>query len=380
MNESTAKRGGLGRLLLRTFLLIVVPLAVAMVALHLYARGGRFIETENAYVKANVIAITPEVSGRVIWVGAQDNGFAEEGTQLFRIDPEPFRIALEQADAKVSVVLTDIETLRSTYREAIVEEGRQQDTVRFLQLQLERQRKLRDKRMGSEERFDLAEHELALGKRELQSARETTRKTLLELGNDPNFDLTKHGRYREAISERDRAALDLQRTKLQAPASGTVSNMKLQVGEYVEEGDPVFTMIESDPVWVEANLKETQLTHVRIGQTVTVEVDAYPDFMWDASVNTIAPATGAEFALLPPQNATGNWVKVVQRVPVQLSIVRPREAPPLRAGMTVAVSIDTGHKRVLPPMVKNLIDEGGVLQPLDALVGKALAWTKRDTQ
>ena len=380
MNESTAKRGGIGRLLLRTFLLIVVPLAVAMVALHLYARGGRFIETENAYVKANVIAITPEVSGRVIWVGAQDNGYAEQGTQLFRIDPEPYRITLEQAEAKVTVVRTEIETLRSTYREAVVEEGRQKDTVRFLQLQLERQRKLRDKRMGSEERFDQAEHELALGKRELQSARESTRKTLLEFGNNPDFDVTEHGRYREAISERDRAALDLKRTKIQAPASGTVSNMKLQVGEYVEEGDPVFTLIESDPVWVEANLKETQLTHVRIGQPVTVEVDAYPDFKWDASVNTIAPATGAEFALLPPQNATGNWVKVVQRVPVQLSIVRPREAPPLRAGMTVSVSIDTAHKRVLPPMVKNLIDEGGVLQPLDALVGKALAWFKRDTE
>lgn len=380
MNESTAKGGGIGRLLLRTFLLIVVPLAVAMVALHLYARGGRFIETENAYVKANVIAITPEVSGRVVWVGAQDNGFAEEGRQLFRIDPEPYRIALEQAEAKVSVVRTDIETLRSTYREAIVEEGRQQDTVRFLQLQLERQRKLRDKRMGSEERFDQAEHELALGNRELQSARESTRKTLLELGNDPNFDLTKHGRYREAIAERDRATLDLQRTQLQAPTSGTVSNMKLQVGEYVEEGDPVFTMIEADPVWVEANLKETQLTHVRIGQTVTIEVDAYPDVVWNANVNTIAPATGAEFALLPPQNATGNWVKVVQRVPVQLSIVRPRETPPLRAGMTVSVSIDTGHKRVLPPMVKNLLDEGGWLHSLDALVGKAFAWFKRDTQ
>ena len=378
MSGSTAGRGGFGRLLLRTILLVVVPLAVAMVALHLYARGGRFIETENAYVKANVIAITPEVSGRVIWVGAQDNSIAEEGTHLFRIAPEPFRIALDQSEAKVSIVRTEIETLRSTYREAVVEEGRQQDTVRFLELQLARQRKLRDKGMGSEERFDQAEYELALSKREAQSAREKTRKTLLELGNDPDYDVTQHARYREAITERDRAALDLQRTEVLAPASGIVSNMKLQVGEYVEEGDPVFTLIQSDPVWVEANLKETQLTHVKVGQPVIVEVDAYPDRQWNATINTIAPATGAEFALLPPQNATGNWVKVVQRVPVQLRIERPEGAPPLRAGMTVSVSIDTGHKRKLPPFVKSLIGEGGLLQPLDMLVGKAIAWTKGD--
>jgi membrane fusion protein (multidrug efflux system) len=378
MNESTAARGGIGRLLVRTFLLVVVPLAVAMVALHLYARGGRYIKTENSYVKANVIAITPEVSGRVIWVGAKDNSIAAEGTHLFRIAPEPFKIALDQSEARLAIVRTGIETLRSTYREALVDEGRQADTVRFLKLQHKRQRQLRDKRMGSEERFDQAEHELALGKRDAQSGKEKTRKTLLELGNDPDFPVNHHPRYRQAITARDRAALDLQRTEILAPASGIVSNMKLQVGEYVEEGAPVFTLIQSSPVWVEANLKETQLTHVKVGQLVTVEVDAYPDYDWNAKVSTIAPATGAEFALLPPQNATGNWVKVVQRIPVQLSIERPPDAPPLRAGMTVSVSIDTGHKRELHPYVQKLIGEGGLLQPADALVGKALAWTKQE--
>ena len=380
MNETTAARGGIRRLLIRTFLLVVVPLAVAVVALHLYARGGRYIDTENSYVKANVIAITPEVSGRVIWVGAKDNSVAVEGTHLFRIAPEPFRIALDQSEARLALVRTEIETLRSTYREAVVDEGRQADTVRFLELQLQRQRQLRDKRMGSEERFDQAEHELALGKRAAQSGKEKTRKTLLALGNDPDFPVNHHPGYRQAITVRDRAALDLQRTEILAPASGIVSNMKLQVGEYVEEGDPVFTLIQSEPVWIEANLKETQLTHVQVGQLVTIEVDAYPDHTWDAKVSTIAPATGAEFALLPPQNATGNWVKVVQRIPVQLSIERPPGTPPLRAGMTVAVSIDTGHKRELHPFVKRLIGEGGLLEPVDALVGKALAWTKQEVE
>jgi membrane fusion protein (multidrug efflux system) len=154
--------------------------------------------------------------------------------------------------------------------------------------------------------------------------------------------------------------------------------MKLQVGEYVEEGDPVFTLIQAEPVWIEANLKETQLTHVREGQTVTVRVDAYPNQTWTARVDTIAPATGAEFALLPPQNATGNWVKVVQRVPVHLQVERPQGAPLLRAGMTASISIDTGHLRELPVFARKLIGEGGVLAPLHGLMGRALAWGRSD--
>ena len=285
------RRGRMGRFVLRSFLLVVVPVAVALVALHFYARGGRYVETENAYVKANVIAITPEVSGRVVWVGAQDNASVGAGSPLFRIDAEPFRIAVAEKEANLAITSTQIETLRANYREAVVEEGRAKDDVAFLELQLKRQARLRDKRMGSEERFDQAKHDLVLARRELQAARERMRTVLLALGNDPDLAVESHARYLQAKAERDRAALDLTRTEILAPAGGIVSNMKLQAGEYVEEGDPIFTLIETDPVWVEANLKETQLTHVREGQKVTVTVDAYPDTSWTAVVDTIAPAT-----------------------------------------------------------------------------------------
>ena len=147
------RRGRMGRFVLRSFLLVVVPVAVALVALHFYARGGRYVETENAYVKANVIAITPEVSGRVVWVGAQDNASVGVGSPLFRIDAEPFRIAVAEKEANLAITSTQIETLRANYREAVVEEGRANDDVAFLELQLKRQARLRDKRMGSEERF-----------------------------------------------------------------------------------------------------------------------------------------------------------------------------------------------------------------------------------
>jgi membrane fusion protein (multidrug efflux system) len=281
---------------------------------------------------------------------------------------------MEQAEARLAMTRTEIETLRANYREAIVDEARARDNVAFLELQLDRQRKLKQRGMGSEERFDLARHELSLATRELQGARERIRRMLVALGNDPEVAVEQHERYLQAMAERDRASLNLRRTEVVAPATGIVSNMKLQVGEYVEEGDPVFTLIQTEPVWIEANLKETQLTHVREGQTVTVRVDAYPNQTWTARVDTIAPATGAEFALLPPQNATGNWVKVVQRVPVHLAVERPQDAPLLRAGMTASISIDTGHQRELPVFARKLIGEGGVLAPLHGLVGRALAW------
>jgi membrane fusion protein (multidrug efflux system) len=153
------------------------------------------------------------------------------------------------------------------------------------------------------------------------------------------------------MAVREQASIDLARTVTKAPATGIVSNMRLQVGEYVEEGTAVFSLIATSPLWVEANLKETELTNVALGQSATVVVDAYPDHQWRAVVDSIAPATGAEFALLPPQNATGNWVKVVQRIPVSLRLERTDDEPALRAGMTVTVSIDTERVRGLPDFV-----------------------------
>ena len=378
MSEATPRRGRLGRFVLRSFLLVLVPLIVVMIALHFYARGGRYVETENAYVKAHVIAITPEVSGRIVWLGTADNTFANEGAPLFRIDQDPYRIAMDQAEARLSITRTEIETLRANYREGVVDEGRAKDSVAFQETQLERQRRIRERGMGSEESFDQARHELALAQRELQSARARTARMLVALGDDPNMPVEQHARFQQAMAELNRARLDLERTQVVAPATGIVSNLKLQVGEYVEEGSPVFTLIQADPVWIEANLKETQLTHVRVGQSVRVRIDAYPGRSWTAQVSTIAPATGAEFALLPPQNATGNWVKVVQRVPVHLHVERPADAPLLRAGMTASISIDTGHQRELPAFAHKLIRDGGVLAPLHAFMGRALAWNRND--
>ena len=149
--------------------------------------------------------------------------------------------------------------------------------------------------------------------------------------------------------------MNLERTVVRSPTQGVVSNVDLQVGEYVEEGKPVFSLMSTSGLWVEANLKETQLTHVREGQNATLSVDAYPQFEWESRVASLSPGTGAEFSLLPPQNATGNWVKVVQRVPVRLDIVQDPDAPTLRAGMSVTVKIDTEYERPLPGFVQSAL-------------------------
>jgi membrane fusion protein (multidrug efflux system) len=357
MAESKPKtrRNPTARRMTRLTLMVAVPLVAAVVALHMYASGGRHVVTENAYVKANIIAVSADVSGRVVGVDVADNQIVKPGEHLFSIDPVPFRIAVAEADAQMAVIHRDFAQLHFDVREAQAEAAESRERLRFLNQQFERQKKLKQRGMGSEEAYDEALHELKFGEESLRKLDQRIARSLAALGDDLDLPVEKHPRYRRAMAIREQAAVDLERTVITAPATGVVSNMKLQVGEYVKEGIAIFSLIETSPVWVEANLKETELTNVSSGQPATVVVDAYPDHEWQAYVDSIAPATGAEFALLPPQNATGNWVKVVQRIPVSLRIEHTGNEPILRAGMTVTVSIDTGKERGLPGFVPDAI-------------------------
>lgn len=367
---TTAKAGRFGaRRIARFVLMIGVPLAAALVALHLYADGGRYVVTENAYVKANIVAVSADVSGRVVSVTVADNQPVKPGERLFAIDPVPFSIAVNEADAQMEVIRRDFAQLRFDVREARAEAAEARERQRFLVQQFERQEKLKQRGMGSEEAYDQALHELKIGEESLRKLDQRIARTLAALGGDADLPVDKHPRFRRAATIREQASVDLERTVVNAPAAGVISNMKLQIGEYVEKGDAVFSLIETSPVWVEANLKETDLTNISMGQPATFVVDAYPEQEWQASVETIAPATGAEFALLPPQNATGNWVKVVQRIPVSLRIEQSANGPALRAGMTVMVSIDTGKARGFPDFVPDAVADWHLFD----FVRKALA-------
>ena len=340
-----------GRKLVRVLLLLGVPLAAAATALHYYAEGGRYLETDNAYVKAHVIAVSAEVAGRVAEVAVRDNQLVAQKQLLFRIDPADFEMARARANAQLANARTDVETLRAEYRASLADAVEAEERIRFLSLQLERQRRLREQGMVREDAFDEARHNLEAARARLAAVQERSRRVLSGLGGDPKLPAERHPRVQEAQAARDAAALDLARTSVHAPAAGTVNNMKLQPGVHVARGIAAFSLVLAGNHWIEANFKETQLAGMHVGQAARIVADAYPGVEWRARVGTIAPATGAESALLPPQNATGNWIKVVQRVPVLLEI-EPDAAfagqPALRVGMTVSVSIDTGRSRGLP--------------------------------
>ncbi|HTO50551.1 MAG TPA: HlyD family secretion protein [Burkholderiales bacterium] len=348
MAEPGAPRPRAGRKGLRAVLLVGVPIVAGLAALYFYAAGGRHVETDNAYVKAHIIAVSAEVAGRVVEVGVRDNQQVAAGALLFRIDPASFEVAIAKADAQMAVVRTDLASLRADYRVALAEAREAEERIDFTTRQLDRQRQLKERGMGREDTFDEARHNLDVARARLAAVQERAARVLASLGGEPGLPADRHPRFLEAQAARNAAQLDLAHTRVTAAAAGVVSNMKLQVGEFVTRGVPVFSLIESRDTWVEANFKETQLAGVRVGQPARIVADAYPGVEWTARVSTIAPATGAEFALLPPQNATGNWVKVVQRVPVLLAIEQAPGQPPLRAGMTVTVSVDTGHSRGLP--------------------------------
>ena len=282
--------------------MIVVPLVVAVVALQIYASGGRYVVTENAYVKANIIALSADVSGRVVNVNVENNQLVKPGERLFAIDPLPFRIAVAEADAELGIIRADVEQLRFTVREAQAEAGEAQERQRFLTRQFERQKKLGQQGMGSAEDYDEALFALKVGQKSLRKLAQRIARNLAALEGETDLPVEKHPRFRRAMAAREQASVNLARTIVRAPAMGVISNMRLQAGEYVGEGTPVFSLIETSPVWLEANLKETELTGIALGQSATVVVDAYPDYKWRAFVDTIAPTTGAEFALLIKSN------------------------------------------------------------------------------
>ena len=348
---------GIGRFALRTLLLVVVPLAAVAVGIYIYAESGRHVTTENAYIKSNVVAISSDVSGRVEWVGVDDNTLVRKGQILFRLDQRPFRIALDRSEAETELVRTQVEHLRADYHEAVAQVAAEEERVRFLTRQLARQETLKERKLASEQAYDVAAHDLSLARRQVRVLRQRVQRAVQSLGGNPDIEVEGHPRYLRARAERDQAAIAFADTSVEAPVDGIVSNMKLQAGEYVEEGHAVFSIIENGRVWVEANLKETQLAHVLEGQSASITVDAYPGVEWPATVDTIAPATGAEFSVLPPQNATGNWVKVVQRIPVLLDVEQTPKLNPLRAGMTVTATIDTERERAMPASLQAWFDD-----------------------
>ena len=346
-----------GRMLLRLILLIVIPGAAIIGGGFWYEATGRFVTTENAYVKAHVIAVSPNIDGRVTDVFVDENQRVEAGEVLFKMDAEPYWMMVRMSEAKRETARQDIESTRAEYHQVVAEIEKAKADVKHYEREAGRQRQLASKAITTRTRLDDAEFNLNTAKQDVATLRQKVRTVLARLGGDPNRAVELHPDFMAAETEKAMAEMNLGYTEIRAPIAGIVTRLKLEAGEWVEEGQPAFGLIAIDRTWIEANLKETQLTHVRVDQDVKVEIDAYPDAVWTAKVASISPATGAEFSVLPPQNASGNWVKVVQRLPVRIEIESTPDQPPLRAGMTATVTVDTHHKRELWNTVKTAIAE-----------------------
>lgn len=329
---------------LRRLLLISVPVVVAAVAGYFYILGGRFVATENAYINADMVQISAQVDGPITRIAVNENEPVLRGALLFQVDPAPYRIALRQAQARLQQARSDIETLKASYRQAQEKLKLANLNAAYAEREYQRQLALARRHVTSQAQRDRYRHERDVAKEQVAALRQELARIRASLNGDPDIPVTQHPRYQEAEAARDAAALDLQRTWVHAPFDGVVAKVP-NLGAPVTVGKPVMSLIAERGVWIVANFKETALTHVRPGQPVAIEVDTYPSHQWHGHVQSIAQATGSEFSLLPPQNASGNWVKVVQRIPVRIAIDHQPDDPPLRAGMSVTTEIDTGYHR-----------------------------------
>ena len=335
------------RRLLRTALLVLGPLVLLIGGAYFYITGARFVSTDNAYVKADIAAVSPEVSGRVVTVAVANNDPVKAGQLLFRLDDQPFKLALAQAEAQLKTTRDDILAQQASYRQKKVEIEMAQQNIDFYQRELVIYDKMSKNNLVAQTQVDEAHHNLTVANQQLPALEQEASGILAQLGGEAEGAPEQNTRYLAAQATRDQAALDLARTEVHAPANGNIANFTLRPGDYIKTGTPIFSLVETDHLWVEANFKETDLTHVLDGQPATVTVDTYPGVTWQTDVTSISAATGAEFALLPPQNSSGNWVKVVQRIPVRLEILAHPGQPPLRAGMSATIEIDTGYQRPL---------------------------------
>jgi membrane fusion protein (multidrug efflux system) len=336
------------RLTRRMFLLVCVPVLVLLGALIAYLMGGRYVSTDNAYLVAQKVIVTPSVAGRVIAITVAEGQHVKPGDPLFRIDPTVYEIALAGAEAHLVETKTAFDTLRASFASLDRQIALAQQTLALRQADTDRKADLLASKAGSRTDADNAAVALSTARSALELLEEQRATTLIQLQDKPDLALEDYAPWREAKAAHDRARKDLDSTVVRASIEAIATQVpSIQLGRYLTPGTAVLALVEANRPWIVANPKETDLTYVMEGQAVTITVDAYPGRVWHGKVASLSPGTGAEFAILPPQNASGNWVKVVQRVPVRIEFSEGADLQALRSGMSAQVEIDTGHHHSL---------------------------------
>ena len=341
---------------LRWAMFSLLPLAL-VVGGYWYVTGGQITSTDDAYVEADKVGISTDVSGIVQDVDVTENQHVQAGQILYRLDARQFQIAVENTKANLAQTALMIESMKRDYRRMLSDIDAQQAQVELDQSTYDRQADLVQRNVTPKANYDQARFTLQADKSKVASLKQQAEVQLAKLSGNPDIPVTEHPQYQQAKAQVDEAQRQLDHTIVKAPFAGIVTNVpSIAPGKYLQASTTAFYLVAADHVWVNANPKETELTHVRPGQPVTVTVDTYPDLEWLGTVESISPAAAQEFQLLPAQNTSGNWVKVVQRIPVRVRVGTNDESrPQLRAGMSVEIGVDTGRPRGVPHFLASLL-------------------------
>ncbi|MDH7794036.1 MULTISPECIES: HlyD family secretion protein [unclassified Beijerinckia] len=344
VKETEAPKGSMTRRVL--FALLPVMLVAGG---YFYVTGGATMSTDNAYVQADTVGITTDVSGIVREVTVHDNQKVAKNDILFKLDDQQFKLALDRTQAQLDMTRNNLHALQTNYRDLQAQVEQAKKDVDFNTANFNRQQQLLTNSFTPRATFDASRNTLQTSQQKLASLQQQLAGVAANLNDTPDAQVETLPSYKEALAARDEAARQLAHTVVHAPFNGIVTNVpSLQPGQYLTAATTAFNIVSTDHVWVTANPKETELTYVQPGQKVTVDVDTYPGKTWTGTVDSISPASAASFSLLPAENTSGNWVKVVQRIPMRIRIETPADAPPLRIGMSVQVNVETGHSRGLP--------------------------------
>jgi membrane fusion protein (multidrug efflux system) len=334
---------------MRWMLFGLLPIALIIGGLW-YVLGGAVMSTDDAYVDAEKVGISTDVAGIVQSVEVTDNQHVQTGQVLYRLDPRQFQIALDNAKASLAQVSLTVDAMKQDYQHMLSDAVAAQAQVDLDQINFNRQDMLLKSATTSQALYDQARYALANDKAKLESLQQQAKVQLAKLGGDANTPADKLPQYSQAQAQVDEAQRQFDHTVVKAPFAGVATSVpSIAPGKYLAASTTAFYLVDTDHVWIAANPKETELTYVRPGQPATISIDTYPGVTWQGSVESVSPAAAQEFSLLPAQNTSGNWVKVVQRVPMRVRVdISDKNKPPLRAGMSAVVGVDTGHARGFP--------------------------------
>jgi membrane fusion protein (multidrug efflux system) len=347
--QRDAPRESLRRPWVRRMLFLLLPLAL-IAGSAWYVVGGRVMYTDDAYVNADKVGISTDVAGTVAEVDVHDNQEVAAGQVLYRLDALQFAIALANAKANRAQVALTLESMKRDYRRMVTDAAAEQSQVALDRTRYERATRLLTSGVESRAGYDQAQYTLQTDQSKLEALREEAGVQLARLGGNPDTPATQLPQYQQANAQVAEAERELLHTVVTAPFAGIVTNVPaIAPGKFLPASTTAFYLVDTHHVWIDATPKETQLTYVRPGQLASVRVDTYPGVRWYGTVESLSPAAAQEFSLLPAQNTSGNWVKVVQRVQMRIRVdTSDARMPPLRAGMSTEVYVDTGHPRGLP--------------------------------